>query len=85
MAYTEFKLGFFMFKFYLGEATYYMLDDNGNKIRLRIDYWNNGIAVENSTVINSRIIKLRNKAKIIGKNLLDRKHKVDFAYKYENL
>lgn len=74
-----------MFKFYLGTATYYMLDDNRNKIRLRIDYWNNDIAIKNLTVINSRIIKLQDKAKIIGKNLLDRKHKIDFAYKYENL
>ncbi len=74
-----------MFKFYLDTATYYMLDDNGNKIQLRVDYWNNGTAIENLTEINSKIIKLQDKAKIIGKNLLDRKHKVDFAYKYENL
>lgn len=62
-----------------------MLDDIGNKIQLRVDYWNNGIAVENLTVINSKIIKLHDKAKAIGKNLLNRKHKIDFAYKYENL
>lgn len=62
-----------------------MLDDNGNKIQLRVDYWNNVTAVENLTEINSKIIKLQNKAKIIGKNLLGKKHKVDFAYKYENL
>mgnify|MGYP001572376628 CR=1 FL=1 len=74
-----------MFKFYLETATYYILDDNGNKIRLRVDYWNNGIVVENLTLKNSKIIKLQDKAKTIGKNLLSRKHKVDFAYKYENL
>ena len=74
-----------MFKFYLGTATYYMLDNNGNKIQLRVDYWNNKITVLDLTVINSKIIKLQDKAKAIGKNLLNRKHKVDFAYKYENL
>ena len=74
-----------MFKFYLGTATYYMLDNNGNKIQLRVDYWNNKITVLDLTVINSKIIKLQDKAKAIGKNLLNRKHKVDFAYKYENI
>ena len=62
-----------------------MLDDNGNKIRLKVDYWNNKFRFLNLTVINSKIIKLQNKARAIGKNLLNRKHKVDFAYKYENL
>lgn len=85
MAYTELKLVFFMFKFYLRTATYYMLDDNGNKIQFKVDYWNNKFRFLNLTVINSKIIKLQTKAKAIGKNLLNRKHKVDFAYKYENL
>ncbi|MBI5356907.1 hypothetical protein HZB78_04870 [Candidatus Collierbacteria bacterium] len=62
-----------------------MLDNNGNKIQLRVDYWNNKLRFLNLTVINSKIIKLQAKAKIIGKNLLARKHKIDFAYKYENL
>lgn len=74
-----------MFKFYLETATYYILDNDGNKIRLRINYWDNKTAVENLTEINSKIIKLQDKAKVIGKNLLNKKHKVNFAYKYENL
>ena len=72
-------------KFYLGIATYYVLDGEGNKVQLRLDYWNNKVGIENLTVINDQIIKLQNKAKVIGKNLLGRKHKVNFAYKYENL
>lgn len=74
-----------MFKFYLGTATYYLFDANGNKVRLRVEYWNNKVVTENLVVINSRIRRLQTKAGVIGKNLLQRKHKVNFAYKYENL
>lgn len=74
-----------MFKFYLETATYYMLDNDGNKIRLRINYWGNEISIENLSAINSKIRKLQNKANAIGTNLLNRKHKINFAYKYENL
>ena len=72
-------------RFYLGIATYYVLDSDGNKVKLRVDYWGNKVGIENLAVINDRITKLRNKVMIVGKNLLDRKHKVNFAYKYENL
>lgn len=74
-----------MFKFYLGTATYYLLDDEGNKLRLTVDYWNNKVGMETKVVINSRIRELQTKAGVIGKNLLERKHRVNFAYKYENL
>lgn len=74
-----------MFKFYLRTAIYYLIDDEGNKIELRVDYWDNKVGTENLIVINSRIGKLRTKAEVIGKNLLERKHRVNFAYKYENL
>lgn len=72
-------------KFYLGTATYYVLDSDGNKIQLRVDYWDNKIKINNLTVISEQIVKMRDKVKAIGKSLLDRKHKVNFAYKYENL
>lgn len=74
-----------MFKFYLRIATYYLIDDEGNKIELRVDYWNNKVGMETKVVINSRIRELQTKAGVIGKNLLERKHRVNFAYKYENL
>lgn len=72
-------------KFYLGVATYYALDSDGNKIQLQVDYWGNKIKIENLTVISEQIIKMRDKVEAIGKSLLNRKHKVNFAYKYENL
>lgn len=72
-------------KFYLGTATYYVLDKVGNKVRLRINYWDNKIGVRNLVAINDKMMGLRKKVKVIGRNLLDKKHKVNFAYKYENL
>lgn len=74
-----------MFKFYLETATYYLFDDDANKLRLTVDYWNNKVGMENVVVINSRIKELKTKAEAIGKNLLERKHRINFAYKYENL
>ena len=72
-------------KFYLEAETYYALDKDGNRVRLWINYWDNKLGVRNLAVINDKMMELRKKVKAIGRNLLDKKHKVNFAYKYENL
>lgn len=72
-------------KFYLKKAAYYALDGDGNKVQLKVDYWNNKIELENLQIKSEQITKMRDKVEAIGKILLDKKHRVNFAYKYENL
>jgi len=58
-------------KFYIDKAVYKAGDDLGREVRVEIDYWNNSFKVSN------RDEKLEH----VAKDLLKRKHKVNFADK----
>ncbi len=63
-------------KFIFNKAEYFVGDGNGEEIILSIDYFNNKFKVVEKTKSNGDI---KNEAEKIAKDLLKRKHKVNFA------
>jgi hypothetical protein len=58
-------------KFYLNKASYFAIDENGNRIDIEINYWENRLFVSKN---NSMV-------KTFAKKLLGKKHRVNFVYK----
>lgn len=58
-------------EYYLNKASYIAVDENGKKIKIKIDYWGNKFEVSEN---NKNLKKFAQK-------LLKRKHKVNFAHK----
>ena len=58
-------------KFYIDKAVYKVGDDLGREVWMEIDYWNNSFKISDQSK------KLEN----VAKNMLKRKHKVNFVDK----
>ena len=58
-------------EYYLNKASYIAIDENGNRIDLNIDYWNNEFKIgrKNDSLEN------------FAKKLLKKKHRVNFVHK----
>ncbi len=63
-------------KFLFQKADYYLSNEKGNELLLKVNYKNNTYLVKNLSVVNP---DLNEEAKKIAKNLLVRKHNVNFA------
>lgn len=61
-------------EFYIGEANYFVHGDGGEKIILKLNYWENSYRIEGKSDI-----ALVKEAENIAKDLLGRKSKYNFA------
>lgn len=69
-------------KFVLDKASYKLEDNSGNRLLMRIDYWDGNFELKDEMVLNDKIIMLKNKASRIARKLLVKKHKINFAQKF---
>ena len=60
-------------KFFLDKATYKIVGYTGQEVSMKIDYWNN------TYVLSGQSDKLEN----VARNMLKKKHRVNFAWKFQ--
>lgn len=83
------KLGFFSAKmsnintFYFDKAKYRAGDVFGNEIFAAIDYKNNNFEIIEITKMDDNILVLRQQVTSVARDLLSRKHNVNFAKKFQ--
>lgn len=65
--------------FLFNKAQYRVGDEKGNQILLKIDYWNNSFEIETLKNGKSGFLFLKKEGKRIAKDLLNKKHKVNFS------
>jgi len=63
-------------KFYFDKARYFLEDDQGNELLLEVNYKNNTFAIKGDTVA-----KVRRSVEDFAKDILERKHGINFADK----
>lgn len=66
-------------KLHFNKASYFIEDKSGNKLLLKINYWQNEFDFEIKTRKNDNIRLLEDKAKKLAFDLLKRKSRINFA------
>lgn len=66
-------------KLYFNKASYFVGDDLGNVILLKVNYYENKFSIKNKIIKNGNISLLTNEAQVLAKDLLKRKSGVNRA------
>ena len=75
------KIGKNVTSFFFSKAEYYVGDENGNKVLIKVDYRNSKFAFRILQRRSVGIVVLKNEAGKFAQDLLKRKSKVNFAAK----
>lgn len=69
--------------YYFQKATYLIRDKYGNEIMLKNDYQAKKFKIVTRKIKTKKFGELKNKVSEVAIDLLERKHSVNFAYKFQ--